>query len=95
MDIKKILTVIDGISHAVILLRDTNPEACVSDIEYSRALNVEGIVRIIDCLKERKIKPVFASTEVVYDGERGNYTEEDTPNPILEYAQNIIKKLIL
>jgi len=87
MDINEILTENEDISHAVILIGDTKPDSCVSDIEYSKALNVEGIVRIINSLKERQIKPVFASTEVVYDGKRGHYTENDTPNPIMVYGQ--------
>lgn len=73
-------------SHAVILLGDTSPDSCAKNIKQSRHLNVTRIQEIIDQLKAFKIIPVFTSTEVVFDGEKGNYVETDSVNPLLAYG---------
>ncbi len=74
------------ISHAVILLGDTQPDSCVKDLKKSRQVNVESIEKILDEISDFKIKPIFTSTEFVFDGVKGNYVEEDEANPILTYG---------
>ena len=91
MDLSDILKNFDAISHAVILLGDTNPETCAKDIEKSTALNVDSIKTIINCLKLHQITPVFCSSEFVFDGVKGNYTEEDPVNPILIYGKQKVE----
>lgn len=75
------------ISHAVVLLGDTNPDTCAADRARSQALNVDSIKAILDTLRAWRIKPIFTSSEFVFDGTKGNYTEEDSPNPILTYGR--------
>ena len=75
------------ISHALILLGDTKPDRCAEDEEKSQALNVDSIKAILEHVKRWGIKPVFASTEVVFDGTKGNYVESDDPNPIIIYGR--------
>lgn len=74
-------------SHAVILLGDTKPDSCAENIELSQALNVDSIKSILTELKEWGVKPVFTSTEVIFDGSKGNYVESDEVNPILTYGK--------
>ena len=74
-------------SHAVILYADSKPDSCAEDIENSTALNVKSTKSILRCLKTWGIKPVFASTESVFDGVKGDYVETDTVNPIMAYGQ--------
>jgi dTDP-4-dehydrorhamnose reductase len=76
-----------GISCAVILLGDTDPDSCCADRKKSRALNVESIKAILDYLKKWRIKPIFTSSEFVFDGKQGNYTEADPAKPILLYGE--------
>lgn len=78
-------------SHAVILLGDTSPDSCAKDIQRSRYLNVARIQEIIDQLKAFGIIPVFTSTEVVFDGEKGNYIETDSVNPLLAYGSQKVE----
>ena len=87
MKVSDILNSKEKISHAVILLGDTNPKTCVNDINLSNKLNVESIKLIINDLIRLGIKPVFASSEFVFDGNKGNYIETDEPNPILIYGK--------
>ncbi|MBI1916539.1 MAG: sugar nucleotide-binding protein [Planctomycetes bacterium] len=78
-------------SHAVILLGDTDPESCAADVERSTALNVTSIKRLAGELSELGIKPVFISSEYVFDGTRGQYVEEDSVNPILTYGRQKVE----
>lgn len=75
------------ISHAVLLLGDTRPDSCAVDAARSHALNVEGLQRAIDWCVARRITPLFASSEYVFDGRRGGYTEADPPSPTLTYGR--------
>ena len=77
----------DYFSHAILLLGETNPDACAADPEACHHLNVEATVRIIDQLLDANITPIFCSTEVVFNGQKGNYIESDTPDPLLRYGQ--------
>ncbi len=73
-------------AQAVILLGDTQPDSCFADPARSRKLNVDSILRLIDRLCELGIRPVFASSEFVFDGAKGDYVETDTAEPILLYG---------
>lgn len=76
-----------SISHAVILFGDTKPESCAGNPAKSTALNVDSIKRVIDTLLQWSIKPIFVSSECVFDGSKGGYIETDRVNPILVYGQ--------
>lgn len=91
MNLADIIEMPEAISHAVILLGDTNPETCAADITKSRALNVDSIKRILEYLKSWRIKPVFISSEFVFDGTKGNYVESDPVNPILVYGRQKVE----
>lgn len=76
-----------GVTQAVVLFGNTNPDACVRDPDDSRKVNVEGVVRVLDGLGERGIRCLYTSTEAVFDGLAGNYIETDRPDPIMLYGQ--------
>jgi len=75
-----------GISHAVVLLGNTNPDSCLRDPQASHALNVAAVTRLCDQLADRGIGLVFTSTDAVFDGMKGDYSEEDPANPLLLYG---------
>lgn len=60
---------------------ENNPE-----IAYS--INSQGAKNIAMLCEKRKIRLVHISTDGIFDGIRGMYTEEDIPNPINVYAQS-------
>ncbi|CAA7614471.1 sugar nucleotide-binding protein [Magnetospirillum sp. SS-4] len=74
-------------SHAAILLADPQPDSCIKDPEASRRLNVTAMTRLCQDLWALGITPIFASTEFVFDGAGGEYTEEDEARPILLYGR--------
>lgn len=47
-------------------------------------INVLGTQHLVRAAKGRRF--IYISTEYVFDGERGNYREDDTPNPVNYYA---------
>ena len=91
MDLADVVRNPKRISHAVILLGDTNPETCAVDVQKSYALNVDSIKLIIKRLNEWHIKPIFVSSEFVFDGIKGNYVETDPVNPILTYGRQKVE----
>jgi dTDP-4-dehydrorhamnose reductase len=86
MVLEKVISSPDEFSHAIMLLGDTQPDSCFSDPVKSQKINVDGLKKVIDFLNRWSIKPIFTSTEFVFDGKTGNNTEEISPNPILLYG---------
>jgi dTDP-4-dehydrorhamnose reductase len=74
-------------SHCLILLGDTRLDSCARDVAASTRLNVDGIKRVIDDLCELEIFPIFASSDNVFDGAVGGYSETDAPSPIGVYGR--------
>lgn len=74
------------ITHAIICYAETAIDACKADLQRSYQINVNSAKQVIDDLVQQGIKPVFMSSEYVFDGTRGNYVEEDDPNPITVYG---------
>lgn len=48
--------------------------------------NANGSGMLADAAARRNARFVHLSSDVIFDGRRGNYTEEDAPNPITPYA---------
>ena len=59
------------------------PEKAVEHEEEYRAVNTRGVSKLIRAFPGRII---HISTDYVFDGEKGNYTEEDEPSPINYYG---------
>jgi dTDP-4-dehydrorhamnose reductase len=72
---------------AVILLGITNIDACARDPSRTAETNVRGIIRVIDDARALGIVPVFVSSDAVFDGSRGYWSEDDEPIPILTYGR--------
>ncbi len=64
-----------------------NLEACEREPETAERLNLNLPMELAEIAKKRKIKLMHISTDAVFDGQRGNYLEEDQPNPLSVYAR--------
>lgn len=62
-------------------------DGCKRNEDKSNQLNVVGTKRIIDQASAMGVKTVFLSSEAVFDGKKGLYSEEDVPNPITLYGR--------
>jgi dTDP-4-dehydrorhamnose reductase len=87
MRLADILDAAPDISHAIILFAEPNLNECAADVEVTRKLNVDSIVATIKDLNAAGIRTVFFSTDSVFDGVHGNYTETDIPNPVVQYGK--------
>jgi dTDP-4-dehydrorhamnose reductase len=79
---------------------ETNVDLCETDHEHARRINVEGTANIVEGCVKVGAKLIFISTDYVFDGTKGNYSEADQPNPIgfygtskLEAERIVISKL--
>lgn len=60
---------------------------------------INATKNMVDAARINKSKLIHISTDAIFDGEKGNYKEEDNPNPINVYgkaklkAENEVKKL--
>jgi dTDP-4-dehydrorhamnose reductase len=63
----------------------SNPPACQRQPELARRLNVEVTRYLAELAADAMF--VFFSTDMVFDGQKGNYLETDTPNPLTLYAE--------
>jgi dTDP-4-dehydrorhamnose reductase len=62
-------------------------EAVRLNPEAGWKVNVEGTARLAAWCREHERRLVFTSTDMVFDGSRGWYREEDAPSPILAYGR--------
>lgn len=62
-------------------------DSCKMNEEFSYKLNVQRTKELLMDLRRLKIKTVFLSSEAVFDGKKGLYTEEDIPKPITVYGR--------
>lgn len=64
-----------------------NVDECERNRELADRVHAEATRMLISC-RPLAGKFVYISTDSVFDGEKGNYTEEDSPNPINGYARS-------
>lgn len=60
---------------------------CEQEKEETRKVNVTGTLELIRQLADKGIKPVFLSSDYVFDGEKGGYPDDAKVNPITEYGR--------
>jgi len=65
----------------------TNVDACENDKENCYALNVESVKSLIVLCEQYDIQLIHLSTDFIFDGENGPYSEDDLPNPLSYYGQ--------
>ena len=86
MDFEETIESLSSCKKAILLLADRNPNNCFKNREYTNLLNVTSIKKILNYLKKYNIKPVFISSDYVFDGKKGNYSEKDKPQPVITYG---------
>lgn len=74
----------DAIIHAAALI---DIDLCEREREMARAVNEEGTRGVARIAAEAGARMIYFSTDMVFDGERGMYGEEDEPRPINYYGE--------
>ena len=62
-------------------------EACETNPSLAQQLNAELPGELAALVARYGARLVHISTDAVFDGQRGNYTEKDSPNPLSVYAR--------
>jgi len=65
----------------------TEVDKCETERELSWKINVDGVKNLIIAAKKNNCKIVHYSTDYVFDGRNGPYTEESIPNPVSFYGR--------
>ncbi|MCS6904104.1 MAG: SDR family oxidoreductase [Bacteroidia bacterium] len=65
----------------------TNVDACEKDPITCQKVNVEAVANLCELCKEFQTKLIHVSTDFIFDGKEGLYTEEAEPNPLSVYGK--------
>ena len=66
---------------------DSDPDSCEKDPDRAKRVNVDAVKTLGLLCGASGTRLVHFSTDLLFDGERGWYTEEDVPNPSGVYAR--------
>lgn len=78
----------DFVVHAATL---TDVDKCELNKEFAWKINVEGTRNIVEAAKSAGAFLIYISTDYVFNGEKGCYTELDKPEPINQYGLTKLK----
>lgn len=72
----------DVIIHCAAMARSTD---CQANPSLARKINTDATAHLAAVAQD--VGFIFLSTDMVFDGRKGNYVETDTPNPLSIYAE--------
>ncbi|MGB0580570.1 MAG: SDR family oxidoreductase [Limisphaerales bacterium] len=73
----------DAVIHCAAMSR---PVDCAQQPELARRVNVDATGKLAELFADRFL--LYFSTDLVLDGAKGDYTEEDPPNPLHDYGKS-------
>lgn len=76
-----------GVRAAVIAAGATRMAACEADPRGTRAVNVEGTLRLARRLADMGARVVWFSTDYVFDGSADSYPDDAPTSPLNEYGR--------
>lgn len=65
----------------------TNVDWCETHREEAWNVNVVGVEHLVEAARKVGARLIHVSTDYVFDGKTGNYSETDQPNPINYYGK--------
>ncbi|HWB64110.1 MAG TPA: NAD(P)-dependent oxidoreductase [Chitinophagales bacterium] len=74
----------DAIIHTA-AIADAN--FCQNNKELSHSMNVDAAINLAGICSDYQIPFAFTSTDLVFDGKKGMYVEEDEKNPVSTYGE--------
>ncbi|CAN5855705.1 dTDP-4-dehydrorhamnose reductase [soil metagenome] len=75
-------------SHLIHTAAMTNVDQCEAEKEACWKLNVEAVRHLVQATEKYGVHLIHLSTDFVFDGNNGPYSEEDEPNPISYYGES-------
>jgi dTDP-4-dehydrorhamnose reductase len=88
-DARAVVAAVESVSPRVVVncAAMTNVDACESSPDEAWAANARGPENLARAAAERGAEIVHVSTDYVFDGRKGNYTEDDETNPLQVYGR--------
>lgn len=65
----------------------TNVDACEEKKDFCKAINIDGVRNVIKAIQGTSALLIYFSTDFIFNGKAGPYTEESKPNPISFYGE--------
>ena len=75
-------------THVIHTAAMTNVDECETNPEGCQKINVDATHYLVKACNALNCHFQLLSTDFIFDGEKGNYAEEDVPNPLSVYAQS-------
>lgn len=66
-------------------------DLCEQEREKVYTANVESSEKLADISERNNIRLIYLSSDMVFDGQKGNYKEDDKVNPVNYYGQTKVK----
>ncbi len=85
--LRKKLEALPPLAAVIHLAAVSNPNSCEEKVEAARRVNVDASIHLARYCAEQRIPFLFASTDLIFDGERAPYAPEDQPEPVNEYGR--------
>lgn len=70
---------------------ETNVDKCETDRGLAWSVNTEGTRNIAQACAKTEAKLIYISTDYIFDGEKGLYTEQEQANPVNYYGLTKLK----
>ncbi len=69
----------------------SKPDVCENNKELALKINTEATREFASWSEENRARFIFTSTDMVFDGRKGNYKESDSVNPLSFYAETKVR----
>jgi len=66
----------------------TNVDACETERDMAWKINVSGVEHLVEAARGKGATIVHVSSDYVFDGKSGPYTEDDRPEPLSYYGKS-------
>jgi dTDP-4-dehydrorhamnose reductase len=66
---------------------NSNLDTCERDPEAAAAINTSAVAHLLEAAAWVGARLIFVSTDMVFDGQRGHYTEADPVHPLSVYGE--------
>jgi dTDP-4-dehydrorhamnose reductase len=66
----------------------TNVDACETEREIAWKINVGGVEHLIEAARKKPATVIHVSSDYVFDGKTGPYSEDDRPEPLSYYGKS-------
>ena len=96
LDIRNIESINDSISRIkpdliINCIADTRVDFLEKHPDIAFSINAKGAKNVASIAQKNNIRLIHISTDAIFDGTKGNYSEEDNPNPLHVYGKSKLK----